>query len=98
MSSSRNPLLWLSSNTSSTGSGGDSVSIRSLKGTDWPAGTSYISETWNHTDLNTAYNGTTNSQRYSVGGGGSIIGDWISSEEVGVYLVVKYRARYTYVV
>lgn len=98
VSSSRNPLLWLSSNTSSTGSGGDSVSIRSLKGADWPAGTSYISETWNHTDLNTAYNGTTNSQRYSVGGGGGITGDWVASEEVGVYLVVKYRARYTYVV
>lgn len=102
VTSNRNPSLWLSSATSSTGSGGDSVTLYALNSNaSWPVGGAWRNRTWNHTDLNTNIesealgwpDGTNNTQRYSIAGGGALTGTWAANEQINTYLRVTYVSK-----
>lgn len=99
----RNPSIGLSSAASSTGTGGGSITLMQLNSNaDWPisGGTGdsavYISRTWGHDDLNTAYDATIDDgQRYSVVGGGTLTGTWAAANQINVKLTVNYQYRTT---
>ena len=95
VSSGRNPSIGLSSATSDTGTGGDTVTMMALNGNvAWAAGPTERSETWDNTNLNTGFNtASAYSQVYSVAGGGSISGTWIASEQINVRLRITYVYR-----
>ena len=103
VNSNRNPSLWLSSATSSTGSGGDTVSLASLTTLTNNGGT-WWSQNWNHTNLNTGFNTTgtggsdNNAQRYSIAGGGGLTGTWATAQAPLVYLIVNYYLRSYYTI
>lgn len=92
VTTNRNPSLWLSAD-SSTGSGGGSINLYDLSNLR-AVGNAWRSQTWNHTNLNTAFNYTSGtSQRYSIAGGGALTGTWSTSEQIDVYLNVSYVYR-----
>ena len=95
VSSSRNPVIGLSSANSDTGTGGGTSTMLALNGgASWAAGPGLKSETWNHTDLNTGFNtAAAYSQVYSVVGGGSVTGTWAASEQITVYIRTTYFYR-----
>jgi hypothetical protein len=103
VNSNRNPSLWQSSATSSTGSGGDTVSLASLTTLTNNGGT-WWSQEWNHTNLNTGFNTTgtggslNNTQRYSIAGGGALAGTWATAQQPLVYLNVNYVLRSYYTI
>jgi len=96
VTSSRNPSLGLSSTTSATGTGGDSVTMLALNGgASWAIGGTTRSETWNHTDQNTNFDTGGSGNKYSIAGGGSISGTWASNQRIDVYLRITYLRKAT---
>jgi hypothetical protein len=104
VSEKRNPSLWLSSATSSTGSGGDTVDLYSLTNLRASANNVLRTQNWNHTNLNTGFNTTgtggsnNNAQRYSIAGGGETIGTWPDGQQIDTYLKVNYYLRSYYTI
>ena len=107
VTSSRNPSLGLSTAASSTGTSGGLISLLNLPndpttaatGTAWPSGGGYKNRVWNHADLNTAYDSTTsNSQRYSIAGGGSLAGTWAADSRINTYLEITHENRTTNII
>ena len=102
VSTSRNPSLWLSSATSSTGSGGDTVDLYNLTNLRASANNVWRTQEWNHTNLNTSFNttgtgGASNyTQRYSMAGGGTTAGTWPAGQQIRTYLKVNYVIRNYY--
>ena len=102
VSTNRNPSLWLSSATSSTGSGGDTVDLYNLTNLRATANNVWRTQEWNHTNLNTAFNttgtgGSNNyAQRYSIAGGGDTTGTWPDGQQINTYLKVNYVLRSYY--
>jgi hypothetical protein len=102
VSTNRNPSLWLSSATSSTGSGGDTVSLYNLTNLRASANNVWRTQEWNHTNLNTGFNttgtgGSSNyAQRYSMAGGGDTAGTWPAGQQINTYLKVNYVIRNYY--
>lgn len=92
VTTNRNPSLWLSAN-SSTGSAGGSISLYDLSSLR-AVGPGLKNQLWNHTNLNTAFDYTSNnSQRYSIAGGGNLTSGWSAAEQIAVYLNIEYVYR-----
>lgn len=91
VTTNRNPSLWLSGN-SSTGSGGGSINLYDFSNLR-ASGGSWRNQTWNHTDLNTSFNYSNNTQRYSIAGGGALTGTWSTGEQIDTYLDITYVSR-----